>query len=137
MFGWSYFRIAPNCVRPVICESLLFILTGVGLFNYRVCVVLCRLMFHFLWGVSSGTHISIGCTESWMLFNFINIKFTLLQVFLLHPPPRVQSGDELLFNISMIRSKENHRLMEIDLSCEIKQLSGELIPPFQKKFFIE
>ncbi|KAK4481205.1 hypothetical protein RD792_012087 [Penstemon davidsonii] len=59
------------------------------------------------------------------------------QVFLLHPPPRVQRGDDLKFNFSMIRSKENHRLMEVDLDIEIKQSSGKLLPQVRNKFFIE
>lgn len=59
------------------------------------------------------------------------------QVFLLHPPPDVQSGDELIIHFSMSRSRINHRLMEVDLSCEIKQSSGKLLPPIQKKIYIE
>ncbi|KAK6151785.1 hypothetical protein DH2020_014420 [Rehmannia glutinosa] len=59
------------------------------------------------------------------------------QVFLLHPPQRVQCGDNLTFHFSMSRSKDNHRLMDVDLSCEIRQPSGKLLPPFQKKFYIE
>ncbi|XP_073282024.1 protein arginine N-methyltransferase PRMT10-like isoform X1 [Primulina huaijiensis] len=58
------------------------------------------------------------------------------QVFLLHPPPRVQQGDDLVVQFSMYRSKENHRLMEIDLSYEMKQ-SGKLLPPVKNKIFIE
>ncbi|KAL7134736.1 hypothetical protein ABFS83_11G045600 [Erythranthe nasuta] len=59
------------------------------------------------------------------------------QVFLLHPSSNVQRGDKLMFQFSMSRSRENHRLMEVDLSCEIKQKSGEFLPPFKKKFYIE
>ncbi|XP_057768123.1 protein arginine N-methyltransferase PRMT10 [Salvia miltiorrhiza] len=59
------------------------------------------------------------------------------QVFLLHPPRNVQSGDELKIHFSMTRSKVNHRLMEVDLSCEIKQSSGKPVPTIQKKFYIE
>ncbi|KAH6803218.1 protein arginine methyltransferase 10 [Perilla frutescens var. frutescens] len=59
------------------------------------------------------------------------------QVFLLHPPQYLGSGDELTINFSMSRSKLNHRLMEVDLSCDIKQTSGKLLPPIQKKFYIE
>lgn len=59
------------------------------------------------------------------------------QVFLLHPSVPVSAGDDLAINFSMIRSKENHRLMEVELECEIKQSSGELLPPIKKKFYIE
>ncbi|KAL0333921.1 UNVERIFIED_CONTAM: protein arginine N-methyltransferase PRMT10 [Sesamum angustifolium] len=58
------------------------------------------------------------------------------QVFLLHPPLRVQRGDDLILQFSMSRSKDNHRLMEVDLSCEMRQ-SGKSLPAFQKKFYIE
>ncbi|KAI8023555.1 Protein arginine N-methyltransferase PRMT10 [Camellia lanceoleosa] len=59
------------------------------------------------------------------------------QVFLLHPSIHVSEGDNLAINFSMTRSKENHRLMEVELSCEIKQPSSRLLPPFRKKFYIE
>ncbi|CAK9133977.1 unnamed protein product [Ilex paraguariensis] len=59
------------------------------------------------------------------------------QVFLLHPPLRVREGDGLIINFSMNRSEENHRLMEVDLSCEIRQSSGNNFPPFKNKFYIE
>ncbi|KAA8535047.1 hypothetical protein F0562_030050 [Nyssa sinensis] len=38
------------------------------------------------------------------------------QVFLLHPPIRVSEGDDLIVNFLMKRTKENHRLMEVELS---------------------
>uniref|UniRef100_A0A7N0ZTV5 Protein arginine N-methyltransferase PRMT10 n=1 Tax=Kalanchoe fedtschenkoi TaxID=63787 RepID=A0A7N0ZTV5_KALFE len=59
------------------------------------------------------------------------------QVFLLHPPVNVSEGDELSVSFVMVRSKENHRLMEVDLNCEIKQVSGQPLKPIRKKFFIE
>ncbi|XP_052199865.1 protein arginine N-methyltransferase PRMT10 [Diospyros lotus] len=59
------------------------------------------------------------------------------QVFLLHPPVCLSEGDDLNVNFSMERSRENHRLMEVELSCEIKKSSGTLLPPFRKKFYIE
>lgn len=58
------------------------------------------------------------------------------QVFLLHPPVRVSEGDNLSLSFSMIRAKENHRLMEVEFGCEITQSSGKL-PRFRNKFFIE
>lgn len=59
------------------------------------------------------------------------------QVFLLHPPVRAHQGDNLILNFSMTRAKENHRLMEVDLTCEIRQASGTLLPPSTNKFYIE
>ncbi|CAM8960282.1 hypothetical protein QQ045_003184 [Rhodiola kirilowii] len=59
------------------------------------------------------------------------------QVFLLHPSIRVDEGDSLNVTFSMIRSKENHRLMEVDLGCEVITSAGKHLQPFQKKFFIE
>ncbi|KAJ4708324.1 Protein arginine N-methyltransferase [Melia azedarach] len=59
------------------------------------------------------------------------------QVFLLHPPTRVSGGDDLNVTFSMTRSKENHRLMEVELSCEIRQPSGQILPPCISKFYIE
>ncbi|XP_042061946.1 protein arginine N-methyltransferase PRMT10-like [Salvia splendens] len=59
------------------------------------------------------------------------------QVFLLHPHRNVQSGDELNINFLMTRSKVNHRLMEVNLNCEINRASGKPVPPVQKKFYIE
>uniref|UniRef100_A0A5B7AP66 Protein arginine N-methyltransferase PRMT10 n=1 Tax=Davidia involucrata TaxID=16924 RepID=A0A5B7AP66_DAVIN len=59
------------------------------------------------------------------------------QVFLLHPPTCVSEGDDLIVNFSMSRTKENHRLMEVELSCEIRHSSGKLLPPFRNKFYIE
>ncbi|KAE9608372.1 putative methyltransferase [Lupinus albus] len=59
------------------------------------------------------------------------------QVFLLHPPTHVGEGDDLSISFLMSRSKENHRLMEVELGCEIKQKSGKLLAPFKNKFYIE
>ncbi|KAK9060731.1 hypothetical protein SSX86_021437 [Deinandra increscens subsp. villosa] len=59
------------------------------------------------------------------------------QVFLLHPPVRVTEGNEVLVNFSMSRSKENHRLMNVDLGYEIKLSPGEMLPPVRNKFYIE
>lgn len=59
------------------------------------------------------------------------------QVFVVYPHVRVEEGDEVVVSFSMIRSKENHRLMEVDFTYELKQASGKQLQPFQKKFFIE
>ncbi|CDP03411.1 unnamed protein product [Coffea canephora] len=59
------------------------------------------------------------------------------QVFLIHPPLNVGQDDELIIHVSMNRSQENHRLMEIEFGCEIRYSSGKLLPPFRNKFYIE
>ncbi|GAV72845.1 PRMT5 domain-containing protein [Cephalotus follicularis] len=59
------------------------------------------------------------------------------QVFLLHPPVRVSVEDALDVSFSMNRSKENHRLMEVEFGCDIKQCSGKLLPSFRNKFYLE
>ncbi|XAR66936.1 Histone-arginine N-methyltransferase [Bertholletia excelsa] len=59
------------------------------------------------------------------------------QVFLLHPPVCVSEGDDLKVKFSMERSKENHRLLEVELQWEIQSPSGRLLPPSTNKFYIE
>ncbi|RZC92003.1 hypothetical protein C5167_027892 [Papaver somniferum] len=59
------------------------------------------------------------------------------QVFLLHPSIHVREGDELNVSFSMDRSKENHRLMEVELGCEMREASGKQHPSFSKRFYIE
>ncbi|KAK2996931.1 hypothetical protein RJ639_025578 [Escallonia herrerae] len=59
------------------------------------------------------------------------------RVFLLHPSALVHEGNDLIVDFSMSRSKENHRLMEVELNCEIRQSSGELLPLSRNKFYIE
>eukprot|EP00262_Sarcandra_glabra_P019177 TRINITY_DN7139_c0_g1_i1.p1 TRINITY_DN7139_c0_g1~~TRINITY_DN7139_c0_g1_i1.p1 ORF type:complete len:380 (+),score=53.78 TRINITY_DN7139_c0_g1_i1:118-1257(+) len=59
------------------------------------------------------------------------------QVFLLNPAPRVDQGDEVLVSFSMNRSKENHRLMDVEFSCNLRQTSGKCLPPITSKFYIE
>ncbi|KAM7509421.1 hypothetical protein LguiA_019874 [Lonicera macranthoides] len=59
------------------------------------------------------------------------------QVFLLHPPSRVQQGNIVNIDFSMIRSKENHRLMEVELGCEIAPPSSKPLAPFKSKYYIE
>ncbi|KAI3896066.1 hypothetical protein MKW92_000160 [Papaver armeniacum] len=59
------------------------------------------------------------------------------QVFLLHPSIHVKEGDELNVSFSMDRSKENHRLMEVELGCEMREASGKQHPSFSKRFYIE
>lgn len=59
------------------------------------------------------------------------------QVFLFHPPIRVCEGDDLVVSFAMTRSRENHRLMEVGLECQMKQSSGKLLSPIKKKYYIE
>lgn len=55
----------------------------------------------------------------------------------MHPPIRVSEGDGLNVSFLMKRSMENHRLLEVELGCEIRQCSGTILPSFNKKFYIE
>ncbi|KAK3210842.1 hypothetical protein Dsin_015548 [Dipteronia sinensis] len=59
------------------------------------------------------------------------------QVFLFNPPILVSEGDDLNVSFSMNRSKENHRLMDVELSCEVRQSSGEVLPPVRNRFYVE
>lgn len=52
-------------------------------------------------------------------------------------PINVEEGDNLNLGLVMSRSKENHRLMEVELSCEIKEASGNPKESFKKTYFIE
>ncbi|KAI3991477.1 hypothetical protein MKX01_006779, partial [Papaver californicum] len=51
-------------------------------------------------------------------------------VFLLHPSVHVRERDKLNVSFSTDRSKENHRLMEVALGCDMREASGE-----QSKWF--
>ncbi|XVE98276.1 hypothetical protein REPUB_Repub03eG0091700 [Reevesia pubescens] len=59
------------------------------------------------------------------------------QVFLMHPPVHVGEGCNLNVSFSMNRSKENHRLMEVEFDVKIDHPSGKILPPINKKFYIE
>lgn len=59
------------------------------------------------------------------------------QVFLLHPPLRTTEGDNMDVSFVMNRSKENHRLLEIEFGCKFKQSSGKLLQSFTEKYYIE
>ncbi|XP_010925253.1 protein arginine N-methyltransferase PRMT10 [Elaeis guineensis] len=59
------------------------------------------------------------------------------QVFLLYPPPRVNEGDRLMISFLMTRSKENHRLMDVEFTYELQHSSGKRLPPVTSKFCIE
>lgn len=59
------------------------------------------------------------------------------QVFLLHPPLRTTEGDNMDVSFVMNRSKENHRLLEVEFGCKFKQSSGKLLQSFTEKFYIE
>jgi len=49
----------------------------------------------------------------------------------------LSEGDDLKVSFLMSRSKENHRLMEVELGCEVHQKSGKLLAPFKNKYYIE
>lgn len=72
-----------------------------------------------------------------MLLSLSSYILIIGQVFLLHPPAHVSQGDDLSVNFLMSRSKENHRLMEVELGCEIQKHSGQLLAPFKNKYYIE
>ncbi|KAG6502832.1 hypothetical protein ZIOFF_035120 [Zingiber officinale] len=59
------------------------------------------------------------------------------QVFLLQPALRVNEGDVFETSFSMHRSKENHRLMNVDLTYELKLASGNQVPPCSSKYYVE
>ncbi|XP_050235475.1 protein arginine N-methyltransferase PRMT10 [Mercurialis annua] len=60
------------------------------------------------------------------------------QVFVVHPPIHTNVGDNLNVSFTMSRSKENHRLMEVELGCDvISKSSDKPPPPFKHKFYIE
>ncbi|KAF2570506.1 hypothetical protein F2Q70_00004943 [Brassica cretica] len=59
------------------------------------------------------------------------------QVFIMADPINVGEGDHLNLGLVMSRSKENHRLMEVELECEIKEASGNPKESFEKTYFIE
>ncbi|KAA3490154.1 protein arginine N-methyltransferase PRMT10-like [Gossypium australe] len=59
------------------------------------------------------------------------------QIFMLHPPVHVDEDISLDVSFSMNRSKENHRLMEVEFDVKISKPSGKILPPINKKFYIE
>lgn len=72
--------------------------------------------------------------------SIVSVFFLLLylgQVFFLHPSLRVNEGDAVAVSFSMIRSKENHRLMEVEFASEVREPSGKCFPAVTSKFYIE
>nr|QEG03106.1 arginine N-methyltransferase PRMT10 isoform X1 [Cymbidium ensifolium] len=59
------------------------------------------------------------------------------QVFLIHPPLRVDEGDRLVVTFSMSRSRENHRLMDVNFTYELQQSSGKCFKPVARMYYIE
>ncbi|XP_047060023.1 protein arginine N-methyltransferase PRMT10 [Lolium rigidum] len=59
------------------------------------------------------------------------------QVFLLTPSLRVNEGDNVNVSFSMVRSKENHRLMDMDFTYELQESSGKKLPAISTKIFLE
>lgn len=59
------------------------------------------------------------------------------QVFLIHPPFEITKGDNMDASFVMSRSKENHRLLEVEFGGKLKQSSGKLLQTFTQNFYIE
>ncbi|GLJ35076.1 hypothetical protein SUGI_0705680 [Cryptomeria japonica] len=59
------------------------------------------------------------------------------QVFLLNPPTRVSRGDFLEGTFTMTRSKENHRLMDVQFQYKSTLSSGETSDPVTLNYCIE
>ncbi|CAO2822731.1 unnamed protein product [Amaranthus hypochondriacus] len=59
------------------------------------------------------------------------------QVFLFNSPIRCSKGENIDVSFMMNRSKQNHRLLEVEFGVEVKLASGRSLQPFEKKYFIE
>eukprot|EP00249_Psilotum_nudum_P001873 c14613_g1_i1 orf=303-1472(-) len=59
------------------------------------------------------------------------------QVFLLHPPLDVNLGDVLEGTLDITRSKDNHRLMDVKFTHNLKKAGGEVTPTMISRFYIE
>lgn len=76
--------------------------------------------------------------KAWIVSNAnFCVMVWIWQVFIMSNPINVEEGDNLNLGLVMSRSKENHRLMEIELDCEIKEASGNPKESFKKTYFIE
>ena len=64
-------------------------------------------------------------------------QFFVPKVFLLTPAPRVNEGDSVNVSFSMVRSKENHRLMDMEFTYELQESSGKKLPAISTKMFLE
>ncbi|XP_052158436.1 protein arginine N-methyltransferase PRMT10 [Oryza glaberrima] len=59
------------------------------------------------------------------------------QVFLLTPPLKVNEGDNVKVSFTMVRSKENHRLMDMEFTYELHESSGKQLPAITTKIYLE
>ncbi|CAA6666362.1 unnamed protein product [Spirodela intermedia] len=59
------------------------------------------------------------------------------QVFLLHPPIRACVGDTVHVSFTMSRSKQYHRLMDVEFTTTLHASSGKSLQPRTAKFYIE
>ncbi|KAL6861509.1 hypothetical protein ACP4OV_017209 [Aristida adscensionis] len=59
------------------------------------------------------------------------------QVFLLTPSLKVTKGDTVNVSFSMVRSKENHRLMDMEFTYELHEFSGKHHPATTTKMYLE
>uniref|UniRef100_A0A0A9DZ81 Uncharacterized protein n=1 Tax=Arundo donax TaxID=35708 RepID=A0A0A9DZ81_ARUDO len=65
------------------------------------------------------------------------IIFFLFKVFLLTLPLKVTRGDSVKVSFSMVRSKENHRLMDMEFTYELHEFSGKQHPAITTKMYLE
>jgi len=56
---------------------------------------------------------------------------------LLTPPLKVSKGDNVNVSFSMVRSKENHRLMDMEFTYELHEFSGRKHPAITTKMYLE
>ncbi|KAG8093965.1 hypothetical protein GUJ93_ZPchr0012g20760 [Zizania palustris] len=59
------------------------------------------------------------------------------QVFLLTPPLKVNEGDTVKVSFTMVRSKENRRLMDLEFTYELHESSGKQLPAITTKFYLD
>jgi hypothetical protein len=75
--------------------------------------------------------------QLYSLVKFIGSCYLLFKVFLLTPSLKVSRGDSVKVSFSMIRSKENHRLMDMEFTYELHEFSGQQHPATTTKIFLE
>ncbi|KAJ7299895.1 hypothetical protein O6H91_10G013300 [Diphasiastrum complanatum] len=59
------------------------------------------------------------------------------QVFVIHPSFDIQDGDVLQGSMEIVRSKQNHRLMDVTITHEVQKSEGSASPPVTSFFYIE
>lgn len=139
MSVWDSYKNVLSDITPDIQLVSAWVLNG-----YQVSII--RMIRNISKVNLSFPNIQLKCYISYLSYNLgssnsskslYSCVLSYGQVFLLHPPSRVQQGDTVNIDFSMIRSKENHRLMEVELGCEIAPSSGKPLAPFKSKYYIE